>query len=470
MHSAFQRVAYPFRVFLLAGVCLAASSHVRVTWAQGYDVWSKVESAEETRVYTERHGEGAFDDAQKAVVERTILPQLDKPANRSTLPQVRLRMRDILTRGTTNPKIFDAANTATVAFMMSNFVKNESTDMAVRLNAMILIGELEAADQKAWPGAVDPLAKAAKDAALPLAIRVAAMAGLVRQVHDGRANEPAFASSVAPVVASIVTKPPQGDPRAVAWLITRALDMVPVVGATPEVMTAAAGILADAKADLDLRIRAAMALGLGVKPDATPDLTAAPEQIRELAKTALKSDIAAAEARRFAKQLSGGPDANGGLAAPPQPVATQPDAGGILGGGTFGTEAAGSGALGESGVAAVVDPEAIPPRACRRDAWRLMSLGDALQSGKTKGAGIASVLSGNAAADAIQLASILREQGSAIDAAPVEESVKTALAAIEAMPSAAPGQPAESPAVPGTGKPKDGPAASPFGGAEGSPF
>jgi hypothetical protein len=154
-------------------------------------------------------------------------------------------------------------------------------------------------------------------------------------------------------------------------------------------------------------------------------------------------------------------------------VNTPTESGGILGGGIFGVAPAESGAPGEFGVRTVIDPEAIPPLACRRNAWRLTSLADAIQSEGVKGAGMASVLSGNAAADATQLAAILREQGRAIEASPDEQSVKAALAAIEALPSAAAAsQPATSPS--GPGKPKESaspPADSPFGGAsETSPF
>lgn len=468
MRIAYQRCAKSGRLLTAACICLALVSANRRSLGQGYDAWSKVEAAEETRVYSERHAEGSFDDAQKAVVERTILPQLEKPKNRSTLPQVRQRMRDILTRGTTNPKIFDAANKVTADFMMSQFVMNDSKELVIRVNAVILIGDLEAADQKAWPGSIEPLAKAAGESDLPLAVRIAAMSGLTRQIKDGRSSEPAFAKAVAPVVTAIVTKPPTGDVHAAAWMLGRALDMVPVVGATPELVAAAAGILADAKSDLDVRIRAAMALGRVVKPDDTPALATAAGHIRSLAEKSLGDDIAQADARRFAKQLSGGPnDAAPGAAMEVTTAVPPPPGGGILGGGVFEGVPADAGGEGMLGPPVPQDPSAVPASACHRNAWRLIALADAIQPEASKTSGILSVLTGDAAAEAVALATVLRAQGSAIEAAPYEESLKTALAAIEAVAKTAPAAPPAKggdPATPATD--------SPFGAGadEGSPF
>ncbi len=447
--------------------------------AQGYDTWSKVESAEETRTYSQQLGEGTFAAPQKDVLEKIILSQLEKPANRSTIAQVRQRMRDIITRGTTNPKIFDAVNAAT-ADTMTRLAADDSQDIVVRVNAIGLLGDLIAADRKVWPGSIEPLAQAAGDEKLPLAVRVAAMAGLVRQVNAGRGNDPMFAKAVGPVVTAVITKPPEGDPRAVAWLLGRCLDLAPVVANTPAVTGAAAKVLADGKADLDLRIRAAMALGRLVNPRAAPDLTAAVTQIRGLAVTALAGDLAEAESRRFAKQLgSFGIKGTTGMAPgfappPPPPPPTPAVGGGLLGGGIFGGEPVAGGIGGEGEALQAVDPDAVPRMACRRNAWRLVSLADALQPEASKAAGIASGLTGDPAAQAIELATVLREQGLAIETTLDESAVKAALAAIEAR--AMPGQPEAPGAAPASptppaAQPAQPPADSPFGGpGPSSPF
>jgi hypothetical protein len=459
-------------------VCFSgmAAGTVGLVHGQGFETWSKVESAEETRTYSQELGVGTFDAAQQGVLERIILPQLEKPANRPTIAQVRQRMREIITRGTTNPKIFDAANAIASDFMMSKLVANDSQDMVVRVNAMLLVGELVAADRKAWPGSIEALTKAAGDAKLPLAVRIAAMAGLVRQVNDGRGSDPAFAKAVGPVVTTIITAPPEGDPRAVAWLLGRSFDLVPGVGGTPAVLKAAATVLADEDADLDLRVRAAMALGRLVKPGAAPDLAAAVPQIRGLAITALTKDLDQAEAHRFAKQLSGGVNKGAtveaaGMMTPPPGQPMDPGGGGFLGGGFFGGEPP-AGADAPIGAPSVVDPDAVLSLACRRNAWRLVSLADAIQPEASKGSGIASGLSGDAAAVALELATVLREQGLAIDTVPDEQSVKAALAALEGLATPAgapePGAPAETPSEQTEPQATPPSADSPFGGS--SPF
>lgn len=464
------RPACTVLMLCLCGLVAGTSGHAQ---AQGYDTWSKVESAEETRTYSQDLGAGTFEAAQQAVLERIILPQLEKPANRPTIAQVRQRMREIITRGTTNPKIFDSVN-AVVVSMMSKLIQDDSQDLVVRVNAILLVGELVAADRKAWPGSIEPLAKAAGDAKLPLAVRIAAMVGLVRQVNEGRGTDPAFAKAVGPVVTAIITGPPEGDPRAVAWLMGRCLDIVPAVGASPEVLEATAAILADEKADADLRVRAAIALGRLVKPGSAPDLTAAPRQIRVLAVTALAKDLDEAEARRFAKQLSGALDKGStatplGMTPPQSQPAADAAGGGLFG---FGGEPAAGGVGGLSEPSPVIDPDAVPQSACLRNAWRLVALADAIQPEQSNGTGIASTLSGDAAAEALELATVLREQGLAMETTPDEQSLKAARASLEALgkPAAAadPGQPPAAPAKPEATPP---PAASPFGGeGSSSPF
>jgi hypothetical protein len=465
------------RVALVLAVGLVSGSYTRHVVAQGYDSWSKVESAPETREYGQKIREGAFEDAQRAVLDRIILPQLAVEANRPTIVQVRQRMRDVLTRGATAPKVFDAANEVARDFMIG-VARDDNEDIVIRVNAMIMVGELLAADRKPWRGSAESLAKALSDPKLPLAVRMAAMTGLIRFMTEGRADA-AFAKIVGPAVASIVTSPPEGDPNAAAWIVGRGLELTAVTGGTPAVVAAAAAILADEKADLDLRIRAAAALGRLVKPEESPDLSAAPTQIRSLATTALKQDLAAAEARRFERQLRSLKDTapavqmDGGVPLPPP----APGGGGMFGGGglfgqpgMLGTPAAGGGLEGEQPMLpTTIDKDAVPVLACRRDAWRLVTLADAIKPEGSGGGGIAMVL-GDAAAPAVELATILRREGLAIHEQPDEASLKAALAALappaepapEAMAPASPDAPGLKGAAPGVAP------ASPFGAPGGS--
>jgi hypothetical protein len=459
---------------LVACVCLSVAGPAGDASAQGYDSWSKVEAAEETREYGQQIRDGAFDAPQQAVLERIILPQLALEANRATIVQVRQRIRDILTRGTTVPKVFDAANTTARDFLI-RVVRDDKRELIVRVNAMILIGELVAADRKPWAGSIEPLAKAASDATLPLAIRIAAMNGLAHQVAEGRGTDPAFVKSVGPAVASILTSPPEGDRTAVAWLVRRALDLAAVSGGSPANTAAAAGILADEKADFDLRIRAAATLGRLVQAKEATNLSAAAGQIRSLAMTAIDRELSAAEARRFSRQLGhlGKDHASmlqpGGGMPPPQAPLPATGGGMAAGEGLFGGAGGGAAAAGNpAGVPSVVDPDAVPVLACRRDAWRLMTLADAIKPEPPATGGIAAALTGDAAAEALELATILRREGKAINATHDEVALKNALAALQAFaksakpdPSTAP--PTGTPTGPAAKDPTTGPApASPF--------
>ncbi len=474
----FCRRLVPATLVLAIGALVVGAP--RPVFAQSYDSWNKVESAAETREYSQKIREGAFEDAQRAVLERIILPQLAVEANRPTIVQVRQRMRDILTRGATAPKTFDAVNAVARDFMIE-VAQDDQQDIVIRVNAMIMVGELLAADRKPWSGSVEQLAKAVADPKLPLAVRMAAMTGLARFVAEGRADD-VFKKAVGPEVASIVTSPPEGDQNAVAWFVGRALDVASVTGGTPAVTAAAATILADEKADLDLRIRAAAALGRLVKPEDSTTLSTAISQIRSLATTALEQDLAAAEERRFTRQLrSLRAEATtmlpGGGMTPPPPVPGGNMFGGG-GGGLFGPPGTLSdpGAFGgidegQPVMPTEIDKDAVPALACRRNAWRLVTLADSIKPEGSAAGGIAAVLGEAAAAAAVELAALLRREALAIHNQPDEAAVKAALAAL--APPAAAAADAVEPTAPDavapapTPTPGDSPG-SPFGAPSGS--
>jgi hypothetical protein len=416
----------------------------------GFDSWSKVEQAQETADYGQRLREGKFEAEQKAFVEQTLLPQLGLEANRATLAAVRQRIREVALRGATKPEVVEQGN-ATIRDGMLRIVADPAADPVVRVNAMLLVGELQQGDRGPWPGSLAPLAQAAGDASLPLAIRVAALNGLARHVAAAGGAGPA-ATAAAPVVAALVSAPPEGDPVAVRWLVSRALDLLPSLPAQPAAVTAAARILADGKADTDLRVRAAMAVGALATPQAGIDAGAAIGQITALAISALAADLDAAEARRLDRKLAGGGGLNagqglGGGSPMPPPRTGRPEA---SGGGLFGGPSDGDLGAGDS-AETVIDEDAVPPLACRRNAWRLYGLAEAVKPARD-GAGLAGLLQGDAAAAAAALATSMREAAGALDATPDEESLAAALEKIRKL-AAAPG--------PATGERKAGDTTNP---------
>jgi hypothetical protein len=470
LHQLSDPLPLPWLALLGRGLCglvlCAGLAH-----GAGYESWSKVEQAQETSDYGQRLREGKFEAEQKAFVEQILLPQLGLEANRATIAAVRQRIREVAVRGISNverPEVIQQVNqiNGTILGEMLKVAADQAADMVVRVNAMLLVGELQRPDRiTPWPDSVAPLAKAAADGSLPLAVRIAAVNGLAGHVAAAGEAGPAT-TAAAPVVAAIVSAPPEGDPIAVRWLVSRALDLLPSVPSQPAAVTAAARILADDKADTDLRVRAALAVGKLATPQTGIDAAAAVGQIKSLAISALAADLDAAAARRLDRKLSaaGGLAAGGGLGgavAAPGPRAGGPEAsGGVLFGGPIGGELGDGAAPPE-----VVDEDAVPPLACRRNAWRLYGLAEAVQPARG-GAGLAGMLQGEPAAAAADLATTMRQAAVELDANPDEAAVAAALAKLRNLAGAA------APPAGGAGK-ADGQAtpASPFDQpASGSPF
>jgi len=451
MPSAIRSFAVPLRLGLIC--CLAASGGATRSIAEGYDSWSKVENAEQTRDYSQQLGSGKFEAAQQAFVRDVLLPQLALASNRGTIVAVRQRIREILTRSGTAPAVFEAAN-ALAGRQMTDLARDAGQELIVRVNAMLLVGELQAPDRKPWAGGAAALAAAAADDKLPLAVRMAALTGLARHVAEGPPDQ-AFRQAAGPAITAIVTKPPAGDPAGVAWLVGKALDLAPAAGAADPVAAAAARMLGDEAADIDLRVRAAVALGRLAGKDAgsngAVDRAAVAGQVRGLARASLRRELDAAENRKLSRQLAAGPGMPGGrFAAGAAPLPRLPADAGL-----FGDPAGEAGPGGE---------DDIPLPACRRQAWRLVMLADALQPADGRG-GIAALLEGESAAEAAELAGILRRTGLAINARPDQQAVEAAFAALDK--SAGPAGGSKPPPA------ADGPGASPFdqpGDAAASPF
>jgi hypothetical protein len=319
---------------------------------------------------------------------------------------------------------------------------------------MLLVGEVRGKDGRPWSGAVEPLAAAMSDRKLPTGVRVAAAAGLARHVEAAKAAgapDPALAqAALKPLLEVIATPASATDAAAGDWLVSRALDMLPTVEAKalPETAAALVAILAEAGRPVDVRVRAAAAIGATATPDSKIDAGDAIAKIRSLAAEALKADLAAATERSLTARLSGQP-----LAAPMQPGLEGMQAPGFPGG------------VGEFGAApgtTVDDP--MEPLVVRRDAWRLSKLATAVAT-PDGAAGLAALLDDAAATRAKTVAATLREAATALDESPDTAAVKQALVAIERLAqAAAPSRPgAPKPAAAAPGGPAAPPGNDPFG-------
>lgn len=407
---------------LLASIVLVVALPARGD--EGYVAWSQVEAAKETREYKEKLRDGgSFDGKAKAYLMEIALPQLSLEQNRRTIDRVRRRIRELLLTEIADDKAFDDAS-RTVRDFMAALARDNQADPAVRVNATLLIGDMKARDGKPWPPASATLAAAVRDDTLPPAVRVAAIAGLARHAEvirsAGAEAAAAFAKEAGPAAISIATVAAQKQqspaPRGaeVVWMTSRALAMLPVVApaATKDLAATLLAIMGDASWPIDVRVRAAAALGEIATPQSGVDVTEAIGSIQRLAVSALEADVAAAKnshaERAHRMQSEGGPE-----------PATPPGNG------------------------------AVPAQVARRDAWRLTVLADAVRT--TNGDRGLAKLAGKDAEAASRLAGVLRENGITIDASPTENSLVAAIEALQAFAAGAaakPAQPAQQPEAP----------------------
>ncbi len=426
-----------------AGACAAGAARAEPK----YVGWTKVEACREIRELKEKLREGGQVDANaRQFLEETALPQLALDENRATIERTRRRIRDLLLGDLPDERSFSEISLLIAEFMTA-LARDEQAEPVVRVNAMLLVGELKGKNDKPWPPAALALAAAAGDKGLPDAVRIAALAGVGKHVAAGGGDE-AVAKTFGPPVFAILADPaPPGRAVEHDWLVSRALQLVPLLArpAPPKVAAAVAALLGDEARSIDLRVRAAAALGATADAASGVDAAAAVETIRRLAIAALESEEQAAATRRFEDQYRRGGVAAG---APPGMPALPPG-------------------MGFEGMAMpVVDPLATPEQACRRAAWRLYTLGTAILTPDGK-QGLALLL-GDAAGPAKDLAEQLVKEGLTIDADPVEDALLDALDVLR--PPADGGKPAKrAPRLPrpdepaaDESKPDADPNASPF--------
>ncbi|NBW87021.1 MAG: hypothetical protein EBR23_09390, partial [Planctomycetia bacterium] len=117
--------------------------------------WAKVDSGEQRRQYVDAMKEptpGAFAGQVRAFAVDVVLPQLQLEANRGTIEVVRRKMRSLLLDNVGDAKAFETASRAVLEFMLP-LARDEKADPLVRINAMLLIGELRSRDNKLLPWA-----------------------------------------------------------------------------------------------------------------------------------------------------------------------------------------------------------------------------------------------------------------------------------------------------------------------------
>ena len=290
-----------------------------------YSSWKQVEAAPETRDFlVAMKGGGGLDAAATTYLEEIVFPQLAMPENQGDLDEVRDRLRTRILGSFANDDIQNAANRLVVQGMQ-RLVADEALAMGVRLNAILLMGELEAKSGGLWPEALPPLATVAADASMPLAVRVGAMIGLSQ--HLSRAanrSDPAIVAAMLPAaepaLMTSLEMPEDGtssDLLAAEWLASQVLRLLPQVmpKASPQVAEKVFAVLADQSRGLDLRVRAAYALGTTADAGSSIDVAEAVAIVEALAIDSFATDVALADERAFERDfLSAG--GGGGFGGP----------------------------------------------------------------------------------------------------------------------------------------------------------
>jgi len=269
-----------------------------------FSSWSKVEAAPETKAYREAMvAGGAFDAATREFLEQVALPQLALETNRSSIERIRKRLREFLLGGIANEKSADDA-TKTVASFMESLAAKDDASPVVRVNAMLLIGELQSTDRKPWPPAVTPLARAIANTDLPKAVRIAACVGLAKHVEatKGAVEEQQRVSAVAvPAIMAIFKE--TTAPETIAaddWMTSHCLTMLPRLSPIqPEVIAEMFRVLGDGNRAVDVRVRAAAAISQTNGAAEQIDAVKAVQLIRELAIKGLELDLQESNKRRF---------------------------------------------------------------------------------------------------------------------------------------------------------------------------
>ena len=375
--------------------------------------WRPVENLAEG--YRLKLREGIFDAESEAIL-KTALGLLNGEDFRDALERHRKRLAVLLFGDTIpNEQVWDQAAMTGVKFLVAA-ARNPAVDMAVRINAMLMAGEIRTKAERYPVEAATTLAEAAQDADLPPAVRIAALAGLTRHLEAVRKSGPkesvaAVTAAAGPALVSIATAGLEGG-IAEEWLASRALAALGLFtpALPPGANGTAARLAVDGNRSLDLRVRAARLLGTATKPASDFNAQVVANAITPLAIAALRADESRIEDRLLRQQLTASPAAPAGPAPPPD----SPLLGALEG---------------------------------QRTAWRLATLADSLCSADGKsGLVVACGASDTEAAAMKERAKQLRDAADKIAATPGAAAVRAALATL--APSAATPVQAVQPEVP----------------------
>jgi hypothetical protein len=226
-------------------------------------------------------GETTLDDNGKQVLDgffaKVKLAEMTHVANLTKLHEKRISLRQLYIR---RPRLPDAVHTALNEMIFSNMTRvahDNGFHPAVRVNAMLMVAELNQKEATIAGGMQTPavpspaalsgqrgLLESAGDTTLHPAVRAMALYGIQRHA-DAKIPAAAQPNVMAKMAAILKEKPlTGGNTQGATWLKARAADVLASMGAADPsgaIPGELATIVIDVAAPIDLRCAAAKALG-----------------------------------------------------------------------------------------------------------------------------------------------------------------------------------------------------------------
>ena len=257
----------------------------------------------------------ADQDMVDAFYKTYFLPLATRPENLRELPRLRSTLRNHFSM-TKAGATYDYLNALVLEYAEKTLAKDSAIHPAVRVNAVLMIGELSAAEPVRPVDPPDPCPEAApvllrlvEDSQQLEGMRVAALAGLVRHARFGL-HEAAVRNQVAAAMVKLLQsgKTEGRADAALAWIPMQAAEVLGLLGGAGNgsaIATELAALAGNNRNPLIVRCAGARALGqldlTGVGEALNPSKMAA--DVGGLATDAAKDEIRSFNRRRLKTRL-----------------------------------------------------------------------------------------------------------------------------------------------------------------------
>jgi len=204
---------------------------------------------------------GMFDE----FYEKYWLARWTQPKNIGNLPTFRKELRSShLGKKSANTEVHDHLNALLLDLM--NRLATDDYHPAVRVNAMLMIGELNSVEMPPtpWPDALDVLTRTAENTKLPDAVQAAAMVGIRRHVAAGIQDDARKSLTAALLKLAAADMPRDTAEAGREWILAQTVESLGYLGSVGEnnaVFKIMMKTLADVKLGFSARTSAVESLG-----------------------------------------------------------------------------------------------------------------------------------------------------------------------------------------------------------------